>query len=169
MTTHWHISWSLRTLIRHTPTKMFLKPQYFSWEPSSSFAAMVGQLHCRQYLQQRQNFPIHSSQNIFLGNEIPCESADGCRRSVPSFQYYTKQKKGNLLGNPRISLGLVRICRDTKQEFFKHGALGASCFLLPLSPSHSKCCYAAVTSDWEVAEPWVTQVLTAPDIEIVIM
>lgn len=119
---------------------MFLKPQYFSWEPSSSFTAMVGQLHCRQYLQQRQNFPIHSSQNIFIGNEMPHELADSWGRSGPSFQYYTKEKKGNLLGSLRRSLGLVRMCRDTKAEFFKHNALGASFFLSPRASLNAVSC-----------------------------
>lgn len=71
---------------------------------------------------------------------------------VLAFNTIQSRRKVTYWGTPGVVWVLSEYA-ETKQEFFKHGALGASCFLLPLSPSHSKCCYAAVTSDWEVAEP----------------
>lgn len=91
---------------------------------------------------------------------MPCELADGCKRSSPSSPYYTKEKKGNLLGSLRRSLGLVRMCRDTKQEFFKHNALGASCFLSPgASLNAVSCCdiwlgSSRAMSDTGPYNPW---------------
>jgi len=81
---------------------MFLKPQYSSWEPFSSLAATLGQLHCQEVAAAQPEFPHSLLSKRLLTPVMKClvNAARGCRKSGPRFQCYTREKKGNLLGKP---------------------------------------------------------------------
>lgn len=131
---HRHVSCSLKISTWYTPTVMFPKPRYSSWEPFSSFAATLGQLHCQKVAAAQPEFP-HS----LLSKHLPrivmkrfVNVVSGCEKSGPHFQYYTREKKGNSLGKPpKKGVWALSNCKDTNCEFFRHNALGNSRFLSP--------------------------------------
>lgn len=131
----WHGSRSLKTSTWHTPTVMFLKPHYSSWEPSSRFAAMLGQLHWQKGAAAKPGSPHSLNTSSIWVLKCLVNVARGCGRSGPCLQYYTREKKGNPLGKPpKESLGIVKLCRDT------NWVLQAWClwlFPFPLSQSLS--------------------------------